>query len=272
MRPPPLESISTHRFVPAFNHCLSHRDVILRDADNGVPRRGCVFEALCRPGYRGAGAGHTWPLIALCPLGTHCRNLLCGRSHVSPRGPWSWRPDPQSQPLPYSSISSQHRLADGAPGGQTPLLFRPPRPPVPGPGPGQSSSPQGRRRGGRASQRHADFGFPCVPAPATLVFAGPVFPSGISVFCGVGVEVPLESKWDSAYTLDVLQSGAAPASAREPDSLFGVLQLPEGQGPHLSRGGRLSQNLLYSLVHRPLDERARWGLRDYRVRLILLCG
>lgn len=56
---PPLESISTHRFVPAFNHCLSHRDVILRDADNGVPRRGCVFEALCRPGYRGAGAGHT---------------------------------------------------------------------------------------------------------------------------------------------------------------------------------------------------------------------
>lgn len=89
------------------------------------------------------------------------------------------------------------------------------------------------------------------------MFAGPVFPSGISFFCGVGVEVPLESKWGSAYILDVLQSEAAPASAREPDSLFGVLQLPEGQGPHLSHGGRLSQNLLYSLVHSPLDERAR---------------
>ena len=34
---PALESINTYRFIPAFNYCLSHRDLILMNADNGVP-------------------------------------------------------------------------------------------------------------------------------------------------------------------------------------------------------------------------------------------
>lgn len=34
---PALESINTYRFIPEFNYCLSHRDLILRNAENGVP-------------------------------------------------------------------------------------------------------------------------------------------------------------------------------------------------------------------------------------------
>lgn len=101
------------------------------------------------------------------------------------------------------------------------------------------------------------------------MFTGPAFPAGTGVFCGVGGQVPLESKWGSAYTLDILQSGAAPALAREPDRLFGKFcRCPQGQGPDLPRGGRLSQNPPCSLVH----ERARQGPRDHWVRPILRCG
>ena len=34
---PSLESFNTYRFIPAFNYCLSLRDLILRNADDGGP-------------------------------------------------------------------------------------------------------------------------------------------------------------------------------------------------------------------------------------------
>lgn len=42
--PPPLESIITYGFISAFNYCLSYRDLILRDAGNGVPQWWGVLE------------------------------------------------------------------------------------------------------------------------------------------------------------------------------------------------------------------------------------